>query len=148
MSEHTIEEYFDFSYSIHADVNKRQITEGKNATDSIEEERRGNIPRMINLRFWIRALPSNPKSEGKQTVSTVLKNCVFTFHPLKEKNITPGFYLDFVLFLSFCLIKEYRYLNLVDPSTAVQSLFLLLKYWVCRRPCIWGGKLAGKLCWI
>ena len=54
---------FLFLY-IYADVNKRQIMEGKNSSDKIEEKRRGNIPRMINLRFWIRALPISLKESG------------------------------------------------------------------------------------
>ena len=44
VNEHTIEVYLNFSCSIHADVNKRQIKEGKNSSDKIEEKRRGNIP--------------------------------------------------------------------------------------------------------
>ena len=51
VSEHTIEVNLNLSCCIHADVNKRQITEGKNSSDKIEEKRRGNIPRMIKLRF-------------------------------------------------------------------------------------------------
>ena len=38
-SEHTIEVYLNFSRCIYADVNKRQITEGKNSSDKIEKKR-------------------------------------------------------------------------------------------------------------
>ena len=51
VSEHTIEVYSNLSCCIHADVNKRQITVGKNNSDKIEEKGRGNIPLMINLKF-------------------------------------------------------------------------------------------------
>ena len=51
VSEYTTEVYLNFSCCIHADVNKRQITEGKNSSDKMEEKRRENIPRMINLRL-------------------------------------------------------------------------------------------------
>ena len=61
VSKHRIEVYLNFSCCIHADVNKRQITEGKNSSDKIKGKRKGNIPRMINLRFWNRALLLNPK---------------------------------------------------------------------------------------
>ena len=61
VSEHTIKVYSNLYCGIHADVNKRQITVGKNSPDKIEERRSGIIPQMINLRFGIRALPLNPK---------------------------------------------------------------------------------------
>ena len=61
VSEQIIEIYSNLSCCIHADVNKRQITGGKNSSDKIEEKRRGNIPRMINFRFGVRALPLNPE---------------------------------------------------------------------------------------
>ena len=44
VSEHMTEVYSNLSSCIHADVNKRQITGGKNSSDRIEEKRRGNIP--------------------------------------------------------------------------------------------------------
>ena len=53
--------YSNLSCCIHADMNKRQIMGGKNSSDKIEKKRRGNIPRMINLRFGVQALPLNPK---------------------------------------------------------------------------------------
>ena len=60
VSEHTIQVYSDLYCCIHADVNKRQITGGKNSSDKIEEKK-GNIPPLINLRFGARALPLDPK---------------------------------------------------------------------------------------
>ena len=60
VSENTIKVYSNLS-CIHADVNKRQITGGKNNSDKIEAKGRGNIPLMINLRFGAQTLPSNPK---------------------------------------------------------------------------------------
>ena len=60
VSEHTIKLYSNLSCCIHTDVNKRQITGGKNKTDKIQGRRR-NIFRMINLRFGVRALPLIPK---------------------------------------------------------------------------------------
>ena len=105
VSEHTIKVCLNFSCCIHADVNKRQITEGKNSSDKMEEKRRGNIPRMINLRFWIRALPLNPKSEGKQTVSTVLKNCVFYLPSFKRK-LSRSWLLPKLFLVSFFLFNK------------------------------------------
>ena len=65
VSEHTIKVYSNLSCCIYADVNKRQITGGKNKSDKIEEKGGGNVSRMINLRFGARALPLNPKVRRK-----------------------------------------------------------------------------------
>ena len=69
VSEHTIKVYSNLSCCIHADVNKRQITGGKN-NSKIEEKGGGKIPLMINLRFGARAQPLIPKSERKLNMST------------------------------------------------------------------------------
>ena len=44
VSEHTIKVYSNLSCCIHADVNKRQITGGKNSSDKIEEKEEGIFP--------------------------------------------------------------------------------------------------------
>ena len=52
-------------------------------------------------------------------------------------------WIVFFVFVSFFYsIKEYCN-NLVNPNMAVQSPFFIVKNCICRRLCIWGGKLAS-----
>ena len=101
-SEHTIEVYSNLS-CIRANVNKRQITGGKNNSDKIEEKGRGNIPLMINLRFEVRALPS--KSEGKQPYLP-LTNCIITFRHLEERLSRSWLLPEFFFFCFFLLFNK------------------------------------------
>ena len=101
VSEHTAKVYSNLSCCIHADVNKRQITRGKNSPDKIEERRR-NIPQIINLRFGVRTLLLNPKVWRK--AGRIYRwRTVFSPSAIQKKNFfAPSFYLNcFSLFLSF-----------------------------------------------
>ena len=76
--EHTIKVYSNLSCYIHADLNKWQITGGKNSFDQIEEKR-GNIPPLIKLRFGARALSLNPKCPKESWTCLPFSNYILTF---------------------------------------------------------------------
>ena len=120
--EHTIKVYSNLSCCIHADVNKRQITGGKNTYDEMEERRRGDIPRMINFWFGERALPI-AKSEAKRAVS-IADEQYSHLPPFRRKtfSLLAFNWIVFSLFLSF-IQKKNIVIYLIDPNKAVQSPF-------------------------
>ena len=109
VSEHTIIVYSNLSSGIHADVNKRQITGGKNSTDKIEERRRGNIPPNDKLEIWNSGSAIKFQGLKESEPYLPLTNCIFTFCHL-EDFLAPVCYLNCFFFVSFFYsIKEYCY---------------------------------------
>ena len=144
-------------------MNKRQITGGKNSSHKIEEKR-GNSSPMRNLRFRARAPPLNPKIRRK-AASIYHWRTTFSPSPLtyikweprpgygyysevsseiQKDFLAPDFYLNF-FFLCFFLIFNKRILLLIllTPKRQFRVFILLWKNCMCRRPCIWGGKLPS-----
>ena len=119
-------------------MNKRQITGGKNNSDKIEEKR-GNIPTLIKLRFGAQALRLNPKVRKKAErvyywrmifSPTVINRYVRDTNILmgalpryrKAFSLLTFTVIIFSWFLSFIQLKNIV-INLVNPNTAVQNPF-------------------------
>ena len=108
VSEHSIKVYSHLSWWIYADVNKRQITGGKNSPDKLQEKR-GNIPRMINLRFGVQALPLNP-NVWRKADRIYRWQTVFLPFAIWRKTFSLLAFTWFFFFVSFFYsTKEYCY---------------------------------------
>ena len=105
VSEHTIKVHLNLSCCVHADVNKRQITGGKNNSDKIEE---GISPKWQTCDLEHELYRQIPKSEGKRDVSTAdeLYSHLLPFRRKTFSLLTFGWIVFF--FVSFFYsIKEY-----------------------------------------
>ena len=86
-------------------MNKWQITEGENSLDKIEEKRRGNIPRLINLRFWIRTLPLNSKVWRKANRTYRADELCF-YQPSLKRKFSRSWFLPESFNVSFFLFNK------------------------------------------
>ena len=141
ISEHTIEVYLNLCCCIRADLNKRQIIKGKNSSDKTEEKIKGNIPRMIDLRFWIQALPLKMK---------VWRKADCTYHADEQCFYLPSFkriffrslHLPEFFLVSFFLFNERILLLILLTQTRQFRVFFCCRSIVFIEGLVFEGKAS------
>ena len=78
---------------------------------------------MINLRFWIRALPLNPKVWRKANDIYRADELCFYLPSFKRKLSRSWLLAELFLVSFFCSMKENCYFNLVDPTRRFRVFF-------------------------
>ena len=139
-------------------MNKRQITGGKTSSNKIEEKR-GNTPPMINLRFGARALPLNPKVRRKaERVNhwrTIISSSAITdikwgprpgyeyfnvgSSEIQKDFLAPDFYL-IVFFPLFLLFNKRILLSILLTQTQQFRIFFYCGSIVFVEDIVFGGE--------
>ena len=106
--EHTIEVYLNFSLVVvMLTWIKDKIWKERMALIRLRKKRRENIPRMINVRFWILALPFNPKVWRNTDRTYHADELYFLLPPFRRKTFSLLVLIWIIIFCFFYSIKEY-----------------------------------------